>query len=812
MAPSLLVAQSPPAPPLPVATGASRGAMLQTPSRHRVAANGLLDSQETTVMLPLSAGISMVSIPLRTNSQVLSDLLPNLPEGSRVWRWDAPSQQFVEGFDQELPLGEGLFLYVPTPTVVTITGENNPSSEMPVELSNGWNLIGVPYQIPMQRSSQVAYVQSVGTSLDDAIAQGVISDAIYSFDTAGHFELVGEGDMFQPGRAYWVYSNGVDLLELSPTLLGIPDRFDRWMVAEKIGTIALNWAASYLIGQISPDPNQAVLDKLGEIDKQIKDINSRMDSLDAQFKATQLQISMVEQAILQTVKEVNLNAVRDNVSAHYDDANAPNQSYMYFEENAQTASGRARITDKNRTDFANNVLNQWNFLKDFNTVRSAIVPDSGDGVLDHFANQIVLQQARDSNGTPIAKGTLLDRYKSMELYFNRLVSLQYKIMLLLTNSWTLQANGDPTQADNWRRTTYADAIRAETLRFRNAGEKIIAASLRVATTTTEAPVSVPPEVGDTIVPSLDFGVMNLINQPGVRVRVFVARYLNEPDTYTIVERNNRLSIPVPSADSGLWTALPAGSSYDAWRVRNNPAAFATDSTPEFYFDNYWIMYAFTLPTTTAFGTYDLKLVDKWGITDDNDTPALYGYRSLRVGNVDDSNQPSANGKLFGTVILVKRAAARTMLRIYNDGKSQYWNYCTGKVSLGKDNDVFVVNGNCLNGWAGYLRAVPFYFSGPQESAPGDFTLGLRTQMAKCNVSDSLCVSAYSFGQVQLLDNDQNVVEIHRYDTNSQVSYPKAITWQKSHTYKFQMRLVHSSTSNATGSVIWRGPLLLRFNQ
>ncbi|HEY6842940.1 MAG TPA: hypothetical protein VI391_02145, partial [Thermoanaerobaculia bacterium] len=77
--------------------GASRGAMLQTASvsRHR-AADGLLNPPETTtVMLPLSAGISMVSIPLRTNSQLLSDLLPNLPEGSRVWRWDAPAQQFV---------------------------------------------------------------------------------------------------------------------------------------------------------------------------------------------------------------------------------------------------------------------------------------------------------------------------------------------------------------------------------------------------------------------------------------------------------------------------------------------------------------------------------------------------------------------------------------------------------------------------------------------------------------------------------------------------------------------------------------------
>ncbi|HEY6893681.1 MAG TPA: hypothetical protein VI258_05920, partial [Rhodanobacteraceae bacterium] len=652
--------------------GASRGAMLQTASlsRHR-AADGLLNPPETTtVMLPLSAGISMVSIPLRTNSQLLSDLLPNLPEGSRVWRWDAAAQQFVEGFDQQLPLGQGIFLYVPSATVLTITGTTDTSSEIPVELSDGWNLVGVPYQTPMLRSTQIAYVSSVATNLNDAIAQGSISDTIYSFDTAGHFELVGENDLFQPMRAYWVYSSGVELLEMSPTLLGLPDRFDRWMVAEKIGTIALNWAASYVIGQISPDPQQPVLDKLNEIDKQIKDINARMDNVDAQFKATQTQISMVEQAILQAAKEVNLDAVRASVKAHYDTSTGGPQSYMYFEKQALTAAGQKSISDADRLEFANNVLGTWDFLTAFSIIDGAIDPPSGDGVMDNFANQIVLQQLRDANGNPIAQGTLQDRYKSMEAYFNRLVGLQYKIMVLLTNAWTVKAKGDTTQADAWRKADYADAIRREGLRFRKAAEKVIAASLRVSSGPNDAPVSVPPEVADTIIPSLDFGVMNLISEaPGVRVRVFVGRYLNEPDTYTIVERNNRLTIPLPSADSGLWTTIPAGTTYDAWRVRNNPGSFATDSVPEFYIDKYWILYSFTLPATTAFGTYDLKLVDKWGITDDNDTPALYGYRSMRVGNVDENNQPSAGGKLFGTVTLVKRAAARTMLRIYNDGKS-----------------------------------------------------------------------------------------------------------------------------------------------
>jgi hypothetical protein len=395
----------------------------------------------------------------------------------------------------------------------------------------------------------------------------------------------------------------------------------------------------------------------------------------------------------------------------------------------------------------------------------------------------------------------------MELYFNRLVSLQYKIMVLLTNAWTLQANGNTAQGDNWRRTTYANAIRDETYRFRDAADKIVAGTLRVSSQPNDAPVSVPPEVADKILPSLDFGVMNLAPEgQGLRVRVLVGRYLNEGDTYTIVDNNNNPVLGLPSADSGLWKTLPAGTAYDAWRLRDG------DSAPSFYIDKYWIMYSFV--AGIANGT-QLKLVDKWGLTDDNDTPKLYGLRTANVGRVDENMQPSASGKLFGSTILVKRAAARTMLRIYNDGKSSRWDYCkpSGQAKFGKENDYFIISGNCYGGgWAGYQRLVPFYFAGPQDSAPGDFTLGLTTRMTQCKVSESTCIQYYSFGHLELLDNDQSVLSILRYENATQVSYPKAITWQKNHTYKLNMRLVHTGTSNGTPSQIWRGPLLLRFNQ
>src|SRR2546423_585973 len=112
------VRRAPSAPPIPmVGIPATRGAMLGDVPNARGIRPQVAPlpppsplppgGSKQTVLLPLSAGVSMISIPVRTESRLISDVLPNLPAGARVWTWDAPTQQFIEGFDQELPLGRG---------------------------------------------------------------------------------------------------------------------------------------------------------------------------------------------------------------------------------------------------------------------------------------------------------------------------------------------------------------------------------------------------------------------------------------------------------------------------------------------------------------------------------------------------------------------------------------------------------------------------------------------------------------------------------------------------------------------------------
>jgi len=800
-------AQAAPRPPIKAAT-ASRAL---TDRIDPAAAPEDAGAPPHTLQLRLSAGLAMISVPVVTESRKLSELLPGLPGGSRAWKWSAPAQQWVEGFDQELALGQGVLLYLPEATVLTFKGQPTRSSRTPVELANGWNLVGVPHVAPFPLSAQSAWGNGVETAFGDAAQRGLVGRKVFALEGGGYKD-VGGAAMLQPTRAYWVYAKGADLMTMRPALLGDLAKEFAWWTAKQAGAAGFSYGAGQLIALISPDPNQPILDKIDAMTRQLDDVQRTQQRILDQFADTNRKISMTEAQILGAVGEVNVKNVRADVAAHFDDLSNQNASFMYFAQQAKSAEGRRLVTQENKVAFARNVLGTWNFVKQFNDVQEAIAP-SGDalGVLDNFADRIVLSGAANS--------TLEDRYRAMESYFNGLVGLQVKIMTLLTNSWNTLAEVpgsgySTTFADEWRRTTYTAALAKQALRFRDASERVMAGSLRVSSEMSDAPVSVPPEVVNTIVPRVDFGVMQLANEPpGVRVRVFAGRYMNESNTYSIVDGAGRPILALPSFDSGYWKTMPASTqAWDSWRVRGRSATFDSRNAEwELYRDNAWIMYRTTVPMNP--GTYSVRLVDAWKVTDDNDTPALYGLRTFQAGAIDEANRPVAGGQLFGSLILAKRAAARTALRVYNDGASSAWNNCRPQSSMGKEHDYFIISGNCYGGgWSSYQRLVPFYFMGPEASAAGDWQMAIRTSLAGCGARDqNVCANSYSLGQIELLDNDNSFSKIVRFDSASQTSYHASIRWDKAHVYKLHLRLVHTGTSNAMASQVWRGGLVIRFN-
>ncbi len=766
-----------------------------------------------TVHLTLSPGLALFSIPVLTPSRELATLLPDLPKGARVWTWDGRAQDWREGLDQELPLGQGALIQVPTQTVLTFTGVPVPSSRIPVELHDGWNLIGVPSLERLSLDTQSVWAGGIESGFGDAITAKHLGAHAMTLASAGYVN-VDTTEPLESTGAYWVRASGADLLTLRPTRLrDAAKEFAIW-TAKQAGAAGFSYGAGQLISLISPDPNQPLLDKLDAISRQVSDVQRTQQKILDQFKQTQTQIQLSEATILAAIGDTRINDVRADVRAHFDDENSQNDSFMYFALQATSAEGRRRVTEANKVDFARQVLTTWNFAKHFNAVLEAVAPSGGGpGVLDHFADKIVLSGATGA--------TLEDRYTAMEAYFNGLVSLQVKNMTLLTNAWNTLAqvpgSGYSAEfADKWRAMTYTQALATMATRFRDASERVMAGSLRVSTGLYDAPVSVPPEVANLIVPRVDFGVMLLANEgPGVRVRVFAGTHLNEPNLYTLVDEQGRAILRLPSADSGLWRTLSGApnQAYDAWRVRNNPAKFDSRTAVwEFYRSNDWIMYRTVLPSLGP-NTYRARMIDDWKVTDDDDTPGLYGLREFRVAVVDERNQPASDGKLFGSLVLAKRAAARTALRLYNDGASSYWDYCrpAGAARPGKEHDYFSVGGNCYGGgWAGFQRFVTFYFAGPGTSAKSQWQMAFRTQMARCNLNDDRCQGGYSLGQLELIDNGAKASKLMRFsDANESVS--NEITWDKTHTYQLQLRLVHTSTSNGVATQLWRKGLVIDFN-
>ncbi|HUJ13034.1 MAG TPA: hypothetical protein VL284_04510, partial [Thermoanaerobaculia bacterium] len=653
-------ALEPPVPPLPVAHGAWRGALLSSAAPLRVAAQreraaSPADDSEETVFLPLSSGLSMISVPLRTDSQLLSDIFKNLPDGSRIWTWDTEQQQFVEGFDQQLPSGGGVMLYLPAPAVVAITGQSDAYSDFPVELANGWNLVGVPYTTPIARLALTVYVNQMQTPFNDAVGEGALSEPVMTLGSDG-YENVGADDSFKPMSAYWVYSNTADLMDEQPPLLlgSLPAKF-AWWVAEKAGGAAVNYGVSRLLSELTGDPDTA---SLNDIESQLQQVLDAQAAIGENFKEVKTQINGLSAKLDVLEQRQAIASARSVIETFYDPPDLANQSLTWFAENGKTAAGRALITDTARIQFANSILGQNKIATQFTAINNAIIGKDGIGIMDALRNQLVVT---GTSGADLQKG-----YEAMEAYFNDLITLQNKAMTLITNAMNTLADVPgsgytASSADAYRKGTYWSAITAETLRFRDAVDGLAAANLRISQTVNDPPVSIPAEVSDVILPRADFGIMNLLGEaPGIRLHAFVSPDMNPNNPYSLTEFRRSASpnlstiTALPSTDSGLWTTMKdpcnpacAWPLYDSWRINVinfNEVRVTSD----------WLMYRTILPVTMAARPYVVKLTDAWGLTEDGDTNA-YPLQSFTYGRVDSNRQPSSSGTLFGSVVVAKRA-------------------------------------------------------------------------------------------------------------------------------------------------------------
>ena len=144
---------------------------------------------DTSIAVNISAGWNMVGLPLNVVDNHYLTLFPTATEGTLY------SFYITYNSITSINSGEGYWLHFQEESVTTIIG--NELSELTIQVHEGWNLIsGITFSVQV-------------IDFDDP--EGIIvPGTVYTFD-----EVYINSSVLEPGKAYWLYSNGSGTISLS---------------------------------------------------------------------------------------------------------------------------------------------------------------------------------------------------------------------------------------------------------------------------------------------------------------------------------------------------------------------------------------------------------------------------------------------------------------------------------------------------------------------------------------------------------------------------------------------------------------------
>ncbi|MCX5976760.1 MAG: hypothetical protein NTV33_08050, partial [Coprothermobacterota bacterium] len=159
-----------------------------------------LPPDDVTLEYGLFSGWNMISVPL-----ALANPSPEavFPAGWPLYSWNAVANTYLGRSQITLAIGKGYWLKAPTAYNLSITGQPNMESSFTISLSQGWNLIGTPYEAAIGWSTVRVHKALVLKDLNDAISAGWIKSPFYRWTGSTYAGLV-SGGAFQPKAGYWV--------------------------------------------------------------------------------------------------------------------------------------------------------------------------------------------------------------------------------------------------------------------------------------------------------------------------------------------------------------------------------------------------------------------------------------------------------------------------------------------------------------------------------------------------------------------------------------------------------------------------------
>ena len=144
---------------------------------------------DTSVSIHMSTGWNLVGLPVQGLNPNYLSVFPEATEGTLYSFTNSYQSVF------ELTAGEGYWLHFMQEGETLITG--NPIDEVTIYLEGGWNLIS-------------GTTSSIQVSDIDDPEELIIPGTIYTFDG-----VYVNSSFLEPGKAYWLYSNGSGALSLS---------------------------------------------------------------------------------------------------------------------------------------------------------------------------------------------------------------------------------------------------------------------------------------------------------------------------------------------------------------------------------------------------------------------------------------------------------------------------------------------------------------------------------------------------------------------------------------------------------------------
>jgi hypothetical protein len=187
---------------------------VETRSYRAWAVGRLLNSQVGFVRRNRPAGLSLISNPFDNGDNAVSRLLPELPHGTILFKWDESAQNFTSSTMEDglwssqsmrLHPGEGAVLWLPTPQTIQFTGMVLDSLYRIVPA--GWSLQGVPFPYPGDLMFRFAYpsTQPSTGQLDEIYLYSTQKGCYEMWQSSQHGGNPGSGPCLQAGDGFWSF-------------------------------------------------------------------------------------------------------------------------------------------------------------------------------------------------------------------------------------------------------------------------------------------------------------------------------------------------------------------------------------------------------------------------------------------------------------------------------------------------------------------------------------------------------------------------------------------------------------------------------